>query len=192
VIETPENVFENRYYHDPKLNITVTYIQFFSYYAHGHWTPTNNFSMSDPPLRQYVNPAWQHYLKDLFPRHIATLKHRPSIAVMNVGLWPNKFYDLKYAEQVVASVLPIAPLLIWRTTTSKRNEPVLTRQQQRGDYNMCGFSPNVTCMNVTWVLDQRDMYLDYVHFKEPVYTKMNEQLAYTVRNSSVFRDGVGM
>jgi hypothetical protein len=72
--------------------------------------------------------------------------------------------------------------VIWKTTTMARYETVEKPHEVRPrinayDAEMCG-SKHVHCMDTSWTLkvNQATDYWDSVHFNEPVYAILNDQL----------------
>lgn len=181
-----EEIFENRYYHDIKNNIRVTYYQFFGDTVHGHWSPpgspadlnTSAFSKTNIsyPSKELIPAFWEYAPHELYGNHSAFLTPKPTIMVMNAGLWRNKFHSRDYVTRLVNSYSNLN-MFIWRTTTSRfKNE---TNRGHVTDPLVCGREDlNVLCFNVSWTkYCKKEDYWDDKHFIAPIYTTLNMQLA---------------
>jgi hypothetical protein len=182
-------VCENRYYHDPVRNNTVTYLQAYGNAAtiRGHWSAqqaipqlveyhrTNNQSaVGDTvgPMIGRVPYRWQGTWIDTIRGHVADLA--PSVLIMNAGKWRHSFHETTFRAAIVAAlqdVSSIIPRVIWKKTTADRGGKYTYNET---DMTMCAL---LECMDTTWTMDvPSSMYVDQGHFLEPVYRLLNEQL----------------
>ena len=77
-----EDKFENRYYRNTQLNLSISFFFIKGVQAvHGH-----GGAHADPPLRNASTASWRYAtLPALFAEQVASL--RPSVLLMNIGLW---------------------------------------------------------------------------------------------------------
>jgi hypothetical protein len=182
-------ICENRYYHDPVRNNTVTYLQAYGTATsiRGHWPAqqaipqlaeyhrTNNQSaIGDTvgPMVGRVPYRWQGTWMDTFRGHVADLA--PAVLIMNAGKWRHSFHETTFRDAIVAAlqdVGSIIPRVIWKKTTADRGGKYTYNET---DETMCAL---LECVDTTWTVDvPSSMYVDQGHFLEPVYRLLNEQL----------------
>jgi hypothetical protein len=204
-----QHIVENRYYYDPHRNITLTYIQTFGHHVPvwGHFDePPNSAAkrqqgtvdkdvdtykagkQTEPtPFNWTDNLNWTYAIRT----HVKAIQ--PDVLVLNAGYWKHYFLGDEEPARVLRQQLLQAtldagiPTVLWKTTTprvSGDRYPVETRST---DNTMCQLFKNYSsgssgCLNVTkwtqWV--PKEFYADGIHFLEPVYRKMNEQLLDTL------------
>jgi hypothetical protein len=188
----PGNVFTNRYYVDAFRKVYVTYINF-------GW----NFEFCQGRLiysicfNSSIEGLWKYPLPFSFQFHLKRLTPRPSIIVLNAGLFKNEFNNETYAKEIVKAAHAAFPRLriVWRTITFIGN---IRKRSQYPPYGFMYADPladevmckikNVTCFDISWTKHLPFKYYlsDAAHFKTPVYNWFNRQLWYILfRNNSV-------
>jgi hypothetical protein len=184
-------ICENRYYHDPVRNNTVTYLQAFGkvHPIRGHWRAEqaipqlveyhqtmNQSALGDTvgPMLRRVPYRWEGTWMDAIRGHVADLA--PAVLIMNAGRWPHSFFDASFRDAIVAAlqnVSSVIPRVIWKTTTADRGGKY-PDAFNKTDTAMCNL---LECMDTTWTVDvPRTLNVDWCHFLEPVYRLLNEQL----------------
>jgi hypothetical protein len=182
-------ICENRYYHDPVRNNTVTFLQAFGTAApiRGHWMAKdaiaqllqyhetkNKSAVGDTvgPMVSRVPYLWQGTWTDVIRGHVADLA--PSVLIMNAGKWLHSFDDATFRAEIVNALkdAPI-PRVLWKTTTADRGGRYTYNET---DHAMCEL---LECLDTRWTVDvPSNLYVDQGHFTEPVYRLLNEQLLY--------------
>ena len=136
-----KDICENRYYHDPTRNITLTYIQAFGTNVpiRGHWEADNAFlaqaqkEMQDreetsrlaatkgpPSIGPFYVPypfTWSKNWTELITEHLAKIS--PSHVVMNAGKWKHNFDDIRFASKIKEALDASQIIGVWKTTTSE-------------------------------------------------------------------------
>lgn len=161
---------------------------------------TNN-NTTDPPsslLGTSSAATWEFdEWHEVIQYYLAPL--RPHYVVMNAGLWPNHFHqDANHSILLRQALAKIGARGMWRTTSFGRNGTTtntiqraddmacqqLTRTQHRPhrhdrhrDRRQQVQNQQHICLNISWTRHvSTAMYWDHVHFLEPVYRKINEQM----------------
>lgn len=189
------SVVENRYYFDPHRNNTVVYFQAFGNHVpmRGHWdNPQQVLQALRPPTAERNASMMSHlqnshtpftWINDWAPTiRDQVAKIRPHALVLNAGIWPHDFGSPQFLEDVVSATQEAGiERVIWRTTTAYRkgghpSGRVLPEWVQT-DTAMCK-REEVECLNVTgWTSKvPSPFYIDKLHFREPIYQNMNQQL----------------
>jgi hypothetical protein len=183
-------ICENRYYHDPIRNNTVTYLQALgsAHLMRGHWHAEQAIpqlmeyhrTMNQSEIGDTVGPVngrvipyrWQGTWIDAIRGHVADLA--PAVLIMNAGRWRHPFLDAPFRDAIVAALQDAGiPRVIWKTTTADRGGKY-TDAFNETDAAMCNL---LECLDTTWTLDvPSTLYVDWCHFLEPVYRLLNEQL----------------
>ncbi len=162
--------YENRRYIDRQANITLSYMMFRGLGVDGT-NDSDSFNNPDPV---------QHTVRwnsRILPA-VEKLTPRPTVIVMNVGIFP--LHKENPPEAMIEGMLRLAPTVIWKTTTYALNDTgeLLNSRSSKDqlDLSTCRH-PGVTCLDASWTgrLDSRH-YWDNKHFREPVYTALNDQL----------------
>jgi hypothetical protein len=182
-------ICENRYYHDPVRNNTVTYLQAFGTQStiHGHWLAQqaipqlvayhrtkNQSAIGDTvgPMLGRVPYRWEGTWMDAIRGHVADLA--PAVLIMNAGKWKHSFHDPLFQDAIVTAlqnVSSVIPRVIWKKTTADLGGKYTYNET---DSTMCAL---LECMDTTWTMDvPQSLYMDQNHFYEPVYRLLNEQL----------------
>lgn len=188
-------IIENRYYHDPVHRNSVTFMHAYGnergvqgrldaqdvYTTQWHWDTKEKGLMN----HHWSKPTWQHGTWDeLFDNYVSQLNPKPQFAVLNSGQWDSHFGPgegeaTSKALHDSITKLDIQP--IWRTTTYDEEHQILQGDNGSDDVTlttdsyMCELFGK--CLNVSWTkeLDPNN-YWDVLHYFEPVYRVMNEQL----------------
>jgi hypothetical protein len=183
-------ICENRYYHDPVRNNTVTYLQALgsAHPMRGHWHAEQAIpqlveyhqTMNQSAIGDTVGPVngrvipyrWQGTWIDAIRGHVADLA--PSVLIMNAGRWRHPFLHARFRDAIVTALQDAGiPRVIWKTTTADRGGKY-TNDINETDTAMCNL---LECLDTTWTVDvPPTLYVDWCHVLEPVYRLLNEQL----------------
>jgi hypothetical protein len=175
-----DRVCENRYFYDRERNNSVVYIQAFGHAStqHGRLNASTALLTADHGTLTFnLTPYIWNYntWHDTVRFHIAELKPKPQFVVMNAGAWQNHFLAHNESRAELADALQSTGMKgIWKTTTSQQ------RGGQAGDSIvadslMC--EQLGACLNLSWTSQlSKDMWWDNLHFYEPTYRQMNEQM----------------
>lgn len=167
--------FEHRRYHDPHMNISVTYLMYRGFFIEGS-NDTNSLHAPEP--QEVHAPKWstnmKNYLLNVFtPKKVDYL-------VTNVGFF--EFHESVIPAEYIQWCRTLSDRVIWKTTTNVQYETIAKPNEQRFRFNrvdaeMCN-TKHVHCMDTSWTVhvDQERDYFDSIHFREPVYTVLNDQL----------------
>ena len=121
------NLCENRYYHDPDRNISVTYIQAFSDFTaqRGHLNastaiPTKSPAL--PPLRENAPYLWEYDTWDKTVRfYMSQLNPKPKAAVINAAAWGNQWLLKEENHEPIAKAFQDVGIQgIWKTASAAR------------------------------------------------------------------------
>ena len=180
-IQESEQCYENRYYHDPVRNISLSFLLYFGdgdepiHFFRGHWQPgdaegNNHFHAPDNTSQPY---KWQYkHVDELISNIAAKLNPKPTTLVLNAGHWVNNYLDVTHREKVINTSLQLFDRVIWKTTSGRRNE---WWAGSPADAVMCAMD-KVECLNLSWTLLLRTAdYVDYFHYQAGVYTDINIQ-----------------
>ena len=177
-------MFENRFYHDPVLNVSVSFFFFCGNHTLGHWSPGQDDSLRTPqPTESPYN--WLFDIEDFLVEVVPRLSHVPKIFLLNAGIWPNKFgTDMDLIDRIANHSVANFDAFIWKTTNYLRNQ---TGGLNAGDYRWYSKSlefPSLHFNNLTWTADLApEHYWDNCHFNAPVYWKVNEDLLYILKSA---------
>ena len=192
-----DTVIENRYYHDPILNNTVTFLHAFGdeLAMHGRikatevYTEAWKWSTKEKGLVSHDDTVikWQHETWDeTVKEYVANIRPRPEFAILNAGRWSNSFGPSGSRKSgTVAGALVSAKIYrkYWRTTTYTRAGDLLNQEEcnnKETDAYMC--DKLFTCLNVSWTKDvPESLYWDESNFHEPVYRVINEEMMHDWR-----------
>jgi hypothetical protein len=173
------HVMENRYFHDPERNNTLTYLQAYGNtisVLHGRISPEEALH-NDWTEFAHVNSTWQWQYSDwgdALERYVTRLK--ATHVMMNAGMWPNDFYKNKQARDSIVRALKKTGLVgIWRGNTYLVSHEMQPSCAMADGAMTNLFGDNV--LNVSWSRELQQKYFwDSKHFREPVYRVMNEEL----------------
>lgn len=184
-----EEIVENRYYYDPILNNSVVYLL-----SYGHAFPMGGRLQPDKvrktprgwqikALQHYWNLTWQyHDWSHTILNHVQYLQPQPRFVVMNAGAWNHKFGLDQSGKRLTPPTVNLFNLFenttlvpydyVWRTTTYATYR---SHSGLRSDPLLCERFP--MCVNVSFTRNVRPrLYWDKLHFLEPVYRGINEQM----------------
>ncbi|KAL7568522.1 hypothetical protein ACA910_002640 [Epithemia clementina (nom. ined.)] len=141
---------------------------------------------------------------DLIRRHVGRLNMGgPSaVAILNAGLHPHRFDDSLRTVSLKVALEDVGIMGVWKTTTFRKDQlSVLSSENNNNnnnnnDYNsrekqqdlrqpysqmspidqqMCSIMDD--CLDLSWMAQLNpDLYYDNLHFNEPVYRILNEEL----------------
>jgi hypothetical protein len=150
--------------------------------------------------RSWDYPTWGQVIR----HHVAALVPKPEIAILNAGLHAHNFGDPSVRRALVNALNASNITGIWKTTTPKKSQLVastaaatITGSSNQSsspvsrlsaaaahnagvvlrttDRQMCQELSG--CLNLSWTVHLRpDLYFDDLHFREPVYRILNEDL----------------
>ena len=183
-------IIENRYYHDPELNNSVTFIHAFGHQLslHGRIPAEDAHNMEkwdwhkeEKKLLQhkYSKPVWSYQTwHEVLYEYVAKLDPKPEYAVVNAGQWSNKFgeADPETTKMFVDAMNDQGfKMAMWKTTTFRVKGQPMNEEAHSTDRFMCNRMRN--CLDISWTRDLQDyLYWDDKHFYEPVYRVINEQM----------------
>lgn len=176
--------YENRYYLDRTNNNTILY---FNKNADEpvlvHYSPQELLDrIAAIEYAQPVHRTWEYQWDDLIRKHIAPF--RVDYAIVNQGLW--YYYKITHLANVtvqdtIAKALKDTEIVgIYKTTSAgRKGKKYPDRPYER---ELCHKLP--VCHNLSWTVFPPFSYRnkaryftpDGVHFKEPIYRFINEQL----------------
>ena len=191
-------IIENRYYHDPTLNNTITFIHAYGHsnVIHGRIPAEDVYDIDQwdwhkkekrliehkhtKPIWEYED--WSHVIKN----YISNINPQPEHLILNAGQWKNSFGPATNSSMETTTALlnslqndlnPEQTTAYWKTTSYKRNGIIMNNDNNvvTTDLYMCEVLGN--CLDISWTSNVHpDLYWDDVHFYEPVYRIMNEQM----------------
>jgi len=133
--------------------------------------------------------AWEYFTwADLIEYHVGELNLGPSaVAILNAGLHPSSFQDSLKAVALKEALEMVGVKGVWKTTTFTKDQVLNAQQKQRQqlysaeikmrelDQVMCQHLGE--CFNLAWTAQlSPNLYYDQLHFGEPVYRILNEDL----------------
>lgn len=189
---------ENRYFYDKERDNRVTFLTAFGHALpmHGRWnTSTVNMLASSPwqnnlaeqglakrkKVKDFIwsfkswKDAVEEYASSFGAKHL----------MFNAGWWLHKFHKDKFRGNFTEALHKHGIQPIWRTTTFNRNHSLEDQKRRTRDdivrLAWCGDNrggPNATlCIDARWTKRvSTNHYWDNLHFLEPVYRVMNEEL----------------
>lgn len=173
-----QKCYENRYYHNAARNISISFFLYLGdenptrgQYLPGDAEGNDHFKAPDVEL---VPPKWEYAsIADVISNIAAKLLPKPSTLVLNAGHWPHYYMNETHRTRVIHTAHEHFSRVIWKTTSGHnalwKGDPV--------DPIMCAME-NVECLDLSWTLYlQMNSYIDYHHFKTPVYNDITMQLA---------------
>jgi len=167
---------ENRYYYNKERNISVSYIQYLGepHELHGHWMPADNETNHQfhAPYHEFVPFRWAFdTLQETLFDHIAKLRPKPSVLVLNAGFWPNLWQVDGHRQSVLSLGKFLFDRVIWKTSSfdwARRGTP-------SSQDTACHF-PGVECLNLEWTRHlPQDNYYDIFHLNAEVNIDINIQ-----------------
>mmetsp|Transcript_128643 Transcript_128643/g.191703 ORF Transcript_128643/g.191703 Transcript_128643/m.191703 type:complete len:393 (-) Transcript_128643:70-1248(-) len=185
------SIYENRYYHDPTHNNTVTYIHAFGdevgvqgrlkpedlYTDRWTWSNKENGLMNtgfDQPEWKYA--TWAELIKE----YAAKINPKPKYAVMEAGGFTNSFgpggrLGEKMAHEIIEALEIEKIHSFWRTRSYDQTHALTPDGVKDFDKYMCGVMRD--CLDMSWTMNVRsDLYWERNFFHEPVHRVFNEEL----------------
>lgn len=169
---------ENRYYYHKERNISIAFIQYQGDNAnnkiHGHWSPLDNetnHKYHPPSHGEFIPYHWEaDSIHEALFDHVAKLKPKPSVLILNAGLWKNHFADTGHRVSLLNLALSLFDRVIWKTTN------FIWKHRGTSSYGICQH-PGIECLNLDWTeyLIMED-YRDHVHFQPDIYNDIDIQL----------------
>jgi hypothetical protein len=183
--------YENRYYHDPEYNNTVTYIHAFGeelptqgrIEATGLYTSGWEWSTKEKGL---MNPSWSKPVwsydswHEFITEYVGKMNPKPEYSIFQGGLLRHSFGP---EEETSADQLLIALTLqkikaYWKTTNYNKTH-MLPEEAEKLDNFMC--KKLNRCLDISWTKSVKsELYWDSHHYFEPVYRVMNEDMLGTM------------
>mmetsp|Transcript_26285 Transcript_26285/g.72573 ORF Transcript_26285/g.72573 Transcript_26285/m.72573 type:complete len:427 (-) Transcript_26285:359-1639(-) len=114
---------------------------------------------------------------DMIEYHVGSLNLSASAAaIMNTGLHPSPFHDTLRALALKDSLEIVGIKGVWKTTSFTKEEIERGTAIKRDlDQTMCRTLPE--CFDMSWTFHLKpSLYYDQLHFGEPVYRMLNEDL----------------
>jgi hypothetical protein len=139
--------------------------------------------------RSWDYPTWGQVIR----YHVAALVPRPDTAILNAGLHAHNFGDPEVRQELVEALAASNIVGLWKTTTPQKSQLIASPTADtttgtgtisnhssfptvRTDRDMCQVLSG-GCLNLSWTVHLRpDLYFDDLHFREPVYRILNEDL----------------
>jgi hypothetical protein len=182
-------IIENRYFHDPEHNNTVTFIQSFGdeaptrgrlkvedlYTSRWKWS-TKEKGLLDPT---WSIPEWSYDTWDEFiTEYVGKMNPKPENIAFTAGRFNNSFgpddNGKESADKIALALQQEKIRGFWKTTNYDSSHS-LEDDVGKLDAFMCGLLGN--CLDHSWTKGVRsELYWDESHFFEPVYRAMNEEM----------------
>jgi hypothetical protein len=179
VTQVDSHVIENRYFYDPEMNNTLTYLLGFGNTIsglHGRVSPEDAFRDINSTEYQFINSPYEWRYMDwgmALEKYVAPLA--ATHVLMNAGYWPHDFDTNEQARDSIVKAFEKTGLVgIWRTNSYLYDQSIRPLAEH-ADEAMKGLFDKVLNVNWTYGLDEH-MYWDDKHFNEPVYRVINEEL----------------
>lgn len=129
-----------------------------------------NASATSTASYAWEYPTWGKVVSE----HVAALEPRPEYAVLNAGLHAHNFGNASVQAELQQALQGAHIKSLWKTTSFRKSQlpnPVA----RTTDTDMCRVLGE--CFNVSWTSRlQPDLYFDDLHYREPVYRILNEDL----------------
>lgn len=200
--EMAQIAIERRYFQDDDRNNIMVYINVNGETTAGHKgfygrvDPRHVFSdkTNEERFRSGLLPLneteyeWEHRSwAELIRQHVGPLNLGPTaVAILNAGIHPHRFHDSVRSVSLKVALEDVSMKGIWKTTTFSRDEVLSMNnasaatddfhpQLNKIDREMCDLMDD--CFDLRWLADVNpDLYHDDLHFMEPVYRILNEDL----------------
>jgi len=193
--------YDARYFYDPRYNNRLS---FFMRTGHANDAPFRGRLSSATVWQQQMAhhgglpgmpfnyqqgrhdpPHWEHAdWAEMIRSELGSMHPKPEYVILNAGVWENRFHEPEIRINVSKALHGIGvKQAFWRTTTyespryeSGGNVTAIRRKNVMTDHIMCRLLGG--CIHVSsWTArTHRDFFADMVHFREPVYRLMNEEL----------------
>eukprot|EP00934_Nitzschia_sp_Nitz4_P001054 Nitzschia sp. Nitz4//scaffold146_size56529//11617//12483//NITZ4_006571-RA/size56529-processed-gene-0.27-mRNA-1//1//CDS//3329536620//1054//frame0 len=159
---------------------------------HGHWDAPNvtrrgreDTAVGNDVEEPYgLNQTQRGYIwsfdswSDLVDQYIARLTPKPNLFVFNQGHWKgHELRDDRVLQSLQKALQRHGIRGVYRTTTYRSEEMDIVAFQdaavRKHDGKLCQL---FDCLNVSWTANVPESdYVDPVHFKAPIYNRMNHQ-----------------
>ena len=168
---------ENRYFHDPERNNTVTYLQKFGSHPFKSSWNLSDVQNEHTLVQQesetnfvYNDANWVDAIRDV----VCQMSPKPSLFIFNSGLWNNNdLRDVELQHKIIEALQACQIVSMFKTTTKKKNQ--YTQTWEEYERQLCNLTDY--CMDVRWTaLVPQKYYYDKLHFREPAYSLLNVQL----------------
>ena len=168
---------ENRYYFHDQRNISISYIAYFGdmdeMKIHGHWSPLDNetnHQFHAPRFGDFIPYRWEtDSIQEALFDHVARLKPKPSVLMINVGFWRGLYSQVNFRNSVLNLAMSLFDRVIWKTTNYDREHNAYP------SFGICQY-PGMECLNLDWTLYLHgSLYRDFYHFHPEVYADINMQ-----------------
>jgi hypothetical protein len=185
-----ESHIENRYYHDPEMNNTITFLHAYGHQhaIHGRINANEAHNISKWDWHREEKHLVRHEKSDLewdydnwadvVEKYIGNLEPKPEFVIANAGQWSNNFgpNGKRVSEQFSGALKNLGiRKSIWKTTTFAKGGELLQQDVPETDSYMCSLLQD--CFDVSWTKNVAErLYWDKRHFFEPVYRAMNEEM----------------
>ena len=178
-----ETNIENRYFYEPSRDNMVVYAQCF-FKMRGREDPAmvmakvNNRSEYVFHNNKTNNLTWEYSdWADTIKYHAAKLAPKPQYALLNGGIWQNAFRDKDTRERLIRALNETGISGIWRTTTYQRDHSLPLNAEADPLVQELFRKSGHRVLDASWTenLDAAH-YWDPLHFLEPVYRVMSEDL----------------
>ena len=190
-------IYENRYFHDPHHNNTVTYIHAYGDEVplQGRLEPSEVYDVTkwewSNKVKGLLNPgfdrpSWKYgSWGEMITDYASKIKPKPNHAILEAGGFTNSFgpstSESKDAASQIKKALDSAGIKgYWRTTIYDKTHK-LTTPGSTDDSNLKEFDSHMCstvgeCIDLGWTKDVKSsLYWDKVHLYEPVHRVMNEE-----------------
>jgi hypothetical protein len=181
---------ENRYFHDTDRDNVVVHIG-----AMGHVIPPRGriggseaLSTTDTFRKKYRrflglerpdpgNWTWSYtHWHDLVTEHLARFRPKLTHIMFNAGFWKNQFSNQVVRGQLLDACNLANMTCLWRQTHYMSKGRYYGPEQVTLEINDY-FCSAMGCIDMKWTRWlQEDLYWDRLHFNEPVYRVVNEEL----------------
>ena len=173
-----ETMIENRFYHDPVLNITVTFYLYLGNHTVGHWLPGGDDSLRTPHPEE-TPYHWLYSLEEFLQRVVPYLEYKPTIFILNVGLWTNKFSsDMGLIDTIANYSVANFETTIWKTSNYyNTHEGIGWSPADHRWYEKSKEFPSILFHDLAWTVNVgSELYWDICHFRAPVYWRITAEL----------------
>lgn len=188
---------ENRFFYDKEHDNRVIFITAFGHMMpmHGRWNASTALSFLSEPWQHnsaaalLAKPKESDFVwalsdwKQVIEEYVSGFEAK--FLLFNAGWWMNRFHVEQTRSDFIGALKKHSIQPIWRTTNydmdhtlsgqrGKRDE--LIRHELCGDDNSTG-AADALCIDLRWTEHvASNMYCNSMHFVEPVYRVMNEEL----------------
>ena len=169
--------FENRYYFNPVLNLSITYVMFTGRYDNikGHWYDVGDYNQFRQPSTQYYKEFWSGFLIEKLDWLNTLSPFKYSVVVLNAGYHPHHFNNENFVLKLLGKMKSTFTQVIWKTTTYNSAHELPAQH----DTFICNLPSEYisSCLNlsITQYFNE-SMYWDDKHFYADAYNIFNSML----------------